>query len=124
MAWVYMVECSDGSFYVGSTWNLENRLVKHNNGTGARYTARRRPVTLVWCADYERVDDAFTVEKQIQGWSRAKRIALIEGRFDDLPLLAKRRSGGNGIWWLASRRSSRDASDSEQASRDQPQGGQ
>lgn len=100
MAWVYMVKCSDDSFYVGSAKNLENRLVEHNRGTGARYTARRRPVELVWCADYERVDDAFAMEKQIQGWSRAKRIALIEGRFDSLPALAKRRSGGNGVWWL------------------------
>jgi putative endonuclease len=100
MAWVYILECNDGSFYVGSTLNLENRVVQHNNGQGARYTARRRPVTLVWAADYYNVADAFTVEKQIQNWSRAKRIALIEGRFADLPLLAKK----HGVTWQMRRR--------------------
>jgi putative endonuclease len=91
MAWVYILECSDESFYVGSTLNLDDRLRLHNQGEGARYTARRRPVRLVWSTEYYSVADAFTVEKQIQGWSRAKRLALIEGRFADLPGLAKRR---------------------------------
>ncbi|HSV41558.1 MAG TPA: hypothetical protein VLI04_22530 [Nocardioidaceae bacterium] len=58
-------------------------------------TAASTPVELAWAADYERVDDAFTMEKQIQNWSRAKRLALIEGRFKDLPELSKK----HGITW-------------------------
>ena len=89
MAWTYILECSDGSFYVGSTVDLDRRLFEHQEGLGAAYTKRRRPVTLVWAADFARVDEAYFYEKQIQGWSRAKRIALIEGREADLPGLAR-----------------------------------
>jgi putative endonuclease len=90
MAWVYVLECKDGSFYVGSTIDLERRVWQHQMGEGAAYTRRRRPVRLVWSADYERVEDAYAMEKRIQGWNRAKRIALIEGRWKDLPRLASR----------------------------------
>ncbi|MCW2737886.1 GIY-YIG nuclease family protein [Nocardioides sp.] len=89
MAWTYILECSDGSFYVGSTVHLEQRVYEHQEGLGAVYTKRRRPVRLVWAADFARVDEAYFYEKQIQGWSRAKRIALIEGRETDLPELAR-----------------------------------
>jgi len=85
----YIVECSDGTYYVGSTWNLERRLGEHNEGLGAEYTRRRRPVRLVWSVQLNRIDEAYRVEKQIQGWGRGKRLALIEGRFDDLPGLAR-----------------------------------
>jgi putative endonuclease len=90
MPWAYIVRCSDNSFYVGSTRDLEHRIAQHNAGEGAGYTRRRRPVTLVWAAEFRSVDDAFRAEKQVQGWSRAKRLALIEGRLDDLPGLASR----------------------------------
>jgi putative endonuclease len=90
MAWVYILECSDGSFYVGSTTDLERRVSQHENGEGATYTKRRRPVRLVWCADFNRVDEAWAFEKRIQGWGRAKRLALIEGRVDELAELASR----------------------------------
>jgi putative endonuclease len=89
MPWTYILECSDGSFYVGSTRDLERRVFEHNEGLGAAYTKRRRPVRLVWAADFERIDDAFGYEKMIQGWRREKRIALIEGREGDLPELAR-----------------------------------
>ncbi len=94
MAWTYIVECADGSLYVGSTTDLERRISEHNLGLGAAYTRvrRRRPVRLVWAVQYDRVEDAFAFEKQIQGWSRAKRIALIDGRLEDLPALARGRS--------------------------------
>jgi putative endonuclease len=88
MAWTYILECSDGSFYVGSTVDLERRVSQHDLGEGAAYTRRRRPVRLVWAAQFARVDDAYAFEKQVQGWRRDKRIALIEGRYDDLPALA------------------------------------
>jgi putative endonuclease len=95
MAWVYILECRDGSFYVGSTRNLDKRLEQHASGLGAKYTSQRLPVRLAWAAELESVAAAYVLEKRIQGWSRAKRIAIIEGRWTDLPGLSKppRRSG-------------------------------
>jgi putative endonuclease len=93
MAWVYILECSDGSFYVGSTTHIASRVHQHNEGAGANYTRTRRPVRLAWSLETERVTEAFHLEKKIQNWSRAKRQALIDGRFDDLPELARGRTG-------------------------------
>ncbi|WP_188778383.1 GIY-YIG nuclease family protein [Marmoricola endophyticus] len=93
MAWVYIVRCSDGSYYVGSTLDLDRRMAQHNAGEGAAYTRTRRPVVLVWCEHHDDVANAFASENQIQGWSRAKREALIEGRMRDLPGLAWGYSG-------------------------------
>ncbi len=92
MAWTYILRCADGSYYVGSTRDLDRRLWEHNEGLGAAYTRRpgRRPVTLAWSAHFDRVDDAFHYEKKLQKWGRAKREALIRGDVDLLPLLAKR----------------------------------
>ncbi|MEO9325305.1 GIY-YIG nuclease family protein [Nocardioides sp. C4-1] len=91
-AWVYILECADGSFYVGSTVDLERRVWQHQVGEGATYTKRRgrRPVELVYVEEFEQITDAFAREKQIQRWGRAKRIALIDHRYDDLPELAER----------------------------------
>jgi len=87
---MYILACADGSFYVGSTWDLERRLAQHNSANqGAVYTRRRRPVRLVYFEESDRIDEAYAREKQIQGWGRAKRIALIEGRNDDLPGLSR-----------------------------------
>src|SRR5262249_11091827 len=90
MAFTYILECRDGSYYVGSTTHLQARLEQHASGKGALYTRRRLPVKLVWTAEFERIEDAFAFEKRVQGWSRAKRQALIEGRFDDLPGLSRK----------------------------------
>ncbi|MEV7632766.1 GIY-YIG nuclease family protein [Microbacterium sp. NPDC089318] len=78
----YILRCSDGSFYAGSTKYLEGRIEAHQQGLGSDYTTNRRPVELVWSAEFSRIDDAFALEKQIQGWSHAKRLAFIEGGFD------------------------------------------
>ncbi len=78
MGWVYILECADGTLYVGSTNNIAARLEQHQEGRGAAYTKRRRPVRLIWLGRFDRVDDAFAFEKKIQGWSRAKKLALIE----------------------------------------------
>ena len=86
----YILECADGSFYTGSTKNLEKRLWEHNNGLGANYTKSRIPVDLVYFEEYTRIDEAFYREKQIQGWSRRKKLALIEGKPELLPKLAKK----------------------------------
>jgi len=87
--WVYILQCSDNSFYTGSTNNLEMRLAQHQHGEGANYTKKRLPVKLVFSQEYERVDAAFYVEKQVQGWSRKKKQALINGDFEKLPELAE-----------------------------------
>jgi len=92
MPFTYIVECADGSYYVGSTWDVERRVSQHNLGEGAAYTRKRRPVRLVWAGEFGRIIDAYFFEKQVQGWSRAKRQALIEGRLDDLPELSRCRS--------------------------------
>ena len=91
MAFTYIVQCSDGTYYVGSTHDLEHRMWQHNDSVeGAAYTRRRRPVQLVWSHEFEHIGAAFAFEKQVQGWSRAKREALIRGEFDALPDLASR----------------------------------
>jgi putative endonuclease len=88
---MYILKCADSTFYVGSTVSLEDRLWQHQCGYGAKYTARRLPVELVYREEFDRIDEAFAREKQVQNWSRAKRIALIEGRFGDLKGLAVRK---------------------------------
>jgi len=90
MAWMYILECSDNSYYVGSTKDLERRLSQHQEGTGSRYTSGRLPVQLVYCEEYDRVSDAFYREKQVQGWTRRKREALINGNPELLPAPAKK----------------------------------
>jgi len=94
MPYTYILRCADDTMYVGSTWDLEGRLWQHNNDDvqGARYTRRRRPVTLAWAVWYDSIAEAYAFEKQVQGWSRAKREALIRGDFEDLPGLARRRT--------------------------------
>ena len=89
MAWVYILGCRDGSYYVGSTTHLEARVHQHQEGRGSVYTRARRPVRLAWAHEVEHAGEAFALEKQIQGWSRAKREALIAGRFELLPGLAR-----------------------------------
>ena len=93
MAHVYMLKCSDGSYYVGSTRDLDQRLRQHDIGLGASYTRTRQPVELVWSFETERVTEAYALERQIHGWSRAKREALIRGDFDGLSRLSQRRGG-------------------------------
>ena len=90
-AYTYMLRCADESFYVGSTYNLEHRLYEHQCGEGAEYTRRRLPVELVWHEEHEHIGDAFAREKQIQNWSRAKRLALIRQDYAALPGLAKKK---------------------------------
>jgi putative endonuclease len=90
MAWMYILQCSDDSYYVGSTKNLDLCFSQHQSGKGARYTSGRLPVQLVYCEEYDRVSDAFYREKQIQGWTRRKRETLTNGTPDLLPKLAKK----------------------------------
>lgn len=86
---MYILECADGSYYVGSTNNIKRRLIEHQNGEGANHTKKRLPVKLVYYEEYRHVSLAFYREKQVQGWSRAKKEALINGSYNDLPELSK-----------------------------------
>ena len=86
---MYILLCADGSYYTGSTTDLERRLEQHQNGEGANHTKKRLPVSLLYYEEYSRIDEAFYREKQVQGWSRKKKEALSEGKSDLLPLLAK-----------------------------------
>ena len=87
--YMYILECSDQSFYVGSTNNLIVRFDQHQRGEGANHTKARLPVKLIYSEEFEKVSEAFRREKQIQGWSRAKKIALIEKNVKELKLLAQ-----------------------------------
>ena len=79
-AYVYILECADGRFYVGTTrGSLERRVAEHNDGTHGGYTKSRRPVRLVFSEQFENITDAIAAERQLKGWSRAKKIALIRG---------------------------------------------
>ncbi|MBI5634660.1 MAG: GIY-YIG nuclease family protein [Nitrospirae bacterium] len=89
MPYMYILECADGSYYTGSTWHLEKRIAEHNAGIGANYTAKKLPVRLVFCEEFSRIDDAFYREKQVQGWSHAKKTALIEANWENVRKLAE-----------------------------------
>jgi putative endonuclease len=90
---IYILRCADGSYYTGLTRrSVEERVSEHSAGVDPGcYTFRRRPVTLVFSAIFPRIDEAVAMERQVKGWSRAKKEALIEGRFEALPELARRR---------------------------------
>lgn len=86
---VYIVECKDGSFYTGVTSELEKRINEHNSDFYKGYTSSRLPVKLVYSTRFTNINDAINAEKQIKGWSRAKKEALIIGDFDLLKKLSK-----------------------------------
>jgi len=79
MFWCYMLRCADGSYYIGHSDDLERRVAQHQAGEIAGYTLRRRPVLLVWSQDFESREEALVAERQLKGWSRAKKEALIRG---------------------------------------------
>ena len=87
---MYILKFSDGSYYTGSTVNLEIRFHQHQQGEGANYTKKRLPVELIYFEEYSRIDEAFYREKQVQHWIRKKKEALIEGKYSYLPELAKK----------------------------------
>jgi len=77
--YMYILQCADGSYYTGSTSDLDKRLLQHQMGEGAIHTKSRLPVKLVYYESFARIDEAFYREKQIQGWSRKKKESLISG---------------------------------------------
>ena len=92
-AFLYILRCADGSFYIGTTrTTLEIRIAQHNAGTLGGYTATRRPVTLVFSQWFDRITDAIENERKLKKWSRAKKEAFIRGDFTALKALASCRS--------------------------------
>ena len=88
--WAYMLRCSDGSYYVGHTDDLEARVNAHHSGLVAGYTQKRLPLSLAWSQEFAERDEAFRAERQIKGWSRAKKEALIRGDWEGVQLLARK----------------------------------
>ncbi|MBN4082091.1 GIY-YIG nuclease family protein [bacterium AH-315-B15] len=86
---MYILKCSDDSLYVGSTKYLERRLRQHQNGDGANHTKKRLPIELIYTEEFNRIDEAFYREKQVQGWRREKKLALINGDVEKLIELSK-----------------------------------
>ena len=88
-AWVYILECSDKSYYVGSTTELEQRIADHNTGKYEGYTSSRLPVKLLWSHEFSDIRYAFEFERKIKKWSRAKKEALMKNDFDLLSTLSR-----------------------------------
>ncbi len=85
--YMYILQCANGAYYTGSTKDLETRLKQHQNGEGANFTKKHLPVQLVYYEVFERIDEAFLREKQVQNWNRNKKEALInkeENKLHDL----------------------------------------
>jgi putative endonuclease len=92
-AYLYILLCADGKYYVGTTRrSLDERLSEHNAGLHRGFTAMRRPVTMVFAQHFETVTDAIAAERQAKGWSLAEKEAMINGEWNRLPELAQRRS--------------------------------
>jgi len=90
-AWLYIVRCADGSYYTGITRrSVEERVGEHISGLIDGYTKSRRPVSLVYADHFSKIRDAIAAERQVKGWSRAKKEALIDRRYDLLPVLSRR----------------------------------
>ena len=92
---VYMLRCSDGSYYVGSATgdDLNSRIDQHSAGSYEGYTLSRRPVVLVWTEHFDRITDGIAIERKLKGWSRAKKEALIGSDWTKISQLARRRGG-------------------------------
>ena len=89
--WKYILLCADGKYYVGHSENLEQRIAQHQSGLCGGYTLHRRPVELVWSEHFQTRYEALSAERQIKGWSRAKKTALIAG---DWELVSRLSRGG------------------------------
>ena len=91
--WAYMLHCRGGAFYVGQTDDLERRIGDHRSGLIPGFTADHLPVEHVWSQEFTTRDEAAAAEKQIKGWSRAKKLALIRGDWERISMFAKSKHG-------------------------------
>ena len=108
-AWLYILRCDEGSYYTGTTRNeLEQRLAEHQSGHFPGFTAKRRPVTLIYSEYFDQITDAIASERKVKGWSRAKKEALMAHDFQKLSELSQRRTPvrPHGSRRVAARRSS------------------
>lgn len=92
MFWVYILRCSDSSYYTGHTDNLEARIGLHQSGECDGYTAARLPVELVWSQECTTREEALGAEMQIKGWSRKKKEALMCSDWAEVSRLAASKS--------------------------------
>jgi len=86
--WTYMLKCADDSFYIGHTDHLEQRMAAHGTGALRCYTSNRRPVSLVWSQEFATREEALAAERQLKGWSRKKKEALVHGDWQEIRRLA------------------------------------
>jgi len=87
---VYILQCSDDSCYTGITNDLTQRIAQHSSGLDRKaYTYPRRPIMLKWSLEVQGPNQAIILEKQIKGWGRKKKEALIENRLEILPFISK-----------------------------------
>ena len=95
---VYILECSDNSYYTGVTNNMERKLHEHQSSENPQaFTYNKRPVKLVFCEEYQDIVQAIAFEKQIKGWTRKKKEAIIEGNWHKLKALSLCRNNSNYI---------------------------
>lgn len=87
-AWMFLIECADGAYYCESTKNLPARIEAHQKGRGSRFTSKRLPLKLVYFEEFNSIDEARKREKQVKGWRREKKEALIRSEQESLPELA------------------------------------
>jgi putative endonuclease len=103
MFWIYMIRCSDDSFYVGHTDNFEKRIAQHRQGSIVTcYTFRRRPVVLVFAQDFPTREEALAMERRVKGWRRVKKFALCRGDWAEISRLGKRRHASGDLVQLDS----------------------
>ena len=87
--YMYILLCSNGTYYTGSTKDLELRYQQHASGNGANHTKKYPPTKILYYEEYDRIDTVFYREKQIQGWSRKKKEALMKNKLNELILFSK-----------------------------------
>jgi predicted GIY-YIG superfamily endonuclease len=96
-SWVYILRCADDSYYVGSTSNIEHRIAQHQAGEIRGYTQQRRPVGLLWTQEFRDIREAIRAERQLKGWTRRKKEALMNGDFAQLWELSKKKISTGGM---------------------------
>ena len=89
MYYMYILECSNGQYYVGSTQDLDLRLKQHRAGEGSVFTKKHLPVKLVYYEEFQQIDEAFNREHQVKRWNRQKKEALINNQPELLPKLSR-----------------------------------
>ena len=88
--WVYILHCADDSYYTGHTDNLEERIAKDQTGEYAGYTSTRLPIALLFSEEFSTREEALACERQINGWTRRKKQALMRGDWSEVSRLARR----------------------------------